>query len=98
MQLKVGHRIGMFSYGSGLASSLFSLRVGKPLNYLGSTLRLQERLDQRVVATPEEYTRALLSREQLKIGRTTGSREVFVPGTYYLDEILPSLERSYKIK
>ena len=50
-----GRRIGIFSYGSGLASSFFSMRVTGDVSTMVKTLNLQERLDARKVVTPETY-------------------------------------------
>lgn len=50
-----GKRIGVFSYGSGLASSLFSLKIVGNTETIAKTLNLQERLDARTVVAPEVY-------------------------------------------
>ena len=50
-----GKRIGVFSYGSGLASSLFSLRVKGPTDSIQKTLNLKERLLARRTVAPEVY-------------------------------------------
>jgi hydroxymethylglutaryl-CoA synthase len=50
-----GKRIGVFSYGSGLASSLFSLKVNGPTNTIQKTLNLKERLAARRTVAPEVY-------------------------------------------
>lgn len=50
-----GKRIGLFSYGSGLASSLFSLTVRGCTQQIAEKLNLTERLAARVVAPPEVY-------------------------------------------
>lgn len=51
----IGKRIGMFSYGSGLASSLFSLKVRGDLREMVERIDIMARLAGRHVATPEEY-------------------------------------------
>lgn len=48
-----GKRILMFSYGSGLAASMFSLKVSKPLVELQKKLNIEERLKQRIKISPE---------------------------------------------
>jgi hydroxymethylglutaryl-CoA synthase len=48
-------RIGMFSYGSGLASSLFSFTVKGSTENLAKQLDIQNRLDNRRVVAPEVY-------------------------------------------
>lgn len=50
-----GKRIGVFSYGSGLASSLFSLRVKGSTDGIQKTLNLKERLAARRTVAPEVY-------------------------------------------
>ena len=50
-----GKRIGVFSYGSGLASSLFSLRVAGSTEVFSKTLSLKERLAARSDVAPEAY-------------------------------------------
>ena len=50
-----GKRIGVFSYGSGLASSLFSLRVVGPTETISKTLNFKERLAARSTVAPEVY-------------------------------------------
>ena len=53
-QLK-GRRVGIFSYGSGLASSLFSLKVVGDVSEMAQKVHLQERLDARRTVAPEVY-------------------------------------------
>lgn len=48
-------RVGIFSYGSGLASSLFSLRVNGSTAELAKNLDIHNRLDSRRVVAPEVY-------------------------------------------
>jgi hydroxymethylglutaryl-CoA synthase len=50
-----GKRIGVFSYGSGLASSLFSLKIVGSTENIQKTLDLQERLAARRTVAPEVY-------------------------------------------
>jgi hydroxymethylglutaryl-CoA synthase len=50
-----GKRIGVFSYGSGLASSLFSLKVTGPIENIAKALNLKERLAARRTVAPEVY-------------------------------------------
>ena len=48
-------RLGIFSYGSGLASALFSLKVVGDTTEMAEKLNLQERLDARKMVAPEVY-------------------------------------------
>jgi hydroxymethylglutaryl-CoA synthase len=50
-----GKRVGIFSYGSGLASSLFSLKVVGDVSNMIEKLDLQTRLDARRVVEPQVY-------------------------------------------
>ena len=53
-QLK-GRRVGIFSYGSGLASSLFSFKVVGDVSEMTQKLDLQKRLDARRTVAPKVY-------------------------------------------
>lgn len=50
-----GKTIGVFSYGSGLASSLFSMKVVGDTSKFAEKLNLEERLAARNVVAPEVY-------------------------------------------
>lgn len=56
-----GKRIGIFSYGSGLASSLFSLKVVGSTEQMKEKLNLHERLEARRTLAPEEYDQVSVS-------------------------------------
>lgn len=53
----LGKRIGMFSYGSGLASTLFSFRVVGDVSALSKVLDMPARLEARTVVSPEDFER-----------------------------------------
>jgi hydroxymethylglutaryl-CoA synthase len=55
-----GKRIGVFSYGSGLASSLFSVRVNGSTEPFTEKLNLEERLGARNVVAPDVYDQVSL--------------------------------------
>jgi hypothetical protein len=55
----LGKRIGMFSYGSGLASSFFVVQVKRDPSELKRKLDLQARLDQMQVVPCEDFVAAL---------------------------------------
>lgn len=63
----VGKRIGMFSYGSGLASSMFSFQVTDKLELikkLSASLKdVQSRLEARRAVPPAEFTAILQAKE-----------------------------------
>lgn len=50
-----GKRIGLFSYGSGCASSMFSMKVVGDTTRLADAMDVEYRLQARKVATPENY-------------------------------------------
>jgi hydroxymethylglutaryl-CoA synthase len=53
-----GKKIGIFSYGSGLASSMFSMKVVGDTSEMAEKLDLQSRLDARRTVAPEVYDEA----------------------------------------
>lgn len=53
-----GRRVGIFSYGSGLASSFFSMQVVGDISPMVKQLNLHERLDARRTVPPETYDEA----------------------------------------
>lgn len=96
-----GKRIGMFSYGSGLAASMFSCVVKGDISYITDKLNFDHVLSSRKIATPEEYEAALALREaaHLKKGfKPTGSLENVGSGVYYLTEVDDRFHRSYAVK
>ena len=55
-----GKRVGIFSYGSGLASSFFSLQVKGDVSRIVEKLDLHRRLDARNTVAPEVYDEVCL--------------------------------------
>ncbi|KAI8252467.1 Hydroxymethylglutaryl-CoA synthase [Colletotrichum sp. SAR11_239] len=97
----VGKTIGMFSYGSGIASTLFALKVTGDLTELVQKIDIMDRLSQRKISTPEEYEEACALRLKAygaKSFEPTGSIENMAPGTYYLKEIDEAYRRAYAVK
>eukprot|EP00475_Leptophrys_vorax_P030191 TRINITY_DN4505_c0_g1_i1.p1 TRINITY_DN4505_c0_g1~~TRINITY_DN4505_c0_g1_i1.p1 ORF type:complete len:495 (-),score=139.04 TRINITY_DN4505_c0_g1_i1:108-1514(-) len=87
----VGNRILMFSYGSGLASSMFSIRVSSngddSLKRIAALLDVQNRFNDRIECTPETFAETMLQREELhKIDsfEPSGDLSTLFPGTFYL--------------
>lgn len=96
-----GKRLGVFSYGSGLASSLFSLRVVGDTSEMSEKLNLQERLDARRVVDPQVYDDMCMLREKAHLKKDfkpVGKVEDLLPGTYYLTEVDDMFRRKYDIK
>lgn len=51
----LGQRIGVFSYGGGLASSFYSLRVVGDVSSIAEKLNLKQQLEERFKVSPAEY-------------------------------------------
>ena len=85
-----GKRIAIFSYGSGLASSLFSLRIKGSTEDIRQKLDIHNRLEARRVVPPQVYDDMCNLREKAHLKKNyspEGSTEGLVPGTYYLTGI-----------
>ncbi|QLL34659.1 hypothetical protein HG536_0H00330 [Torulaspora globosa] len=96
-----GKRIGLFSYGSGLAASLFSCKVVGDLTKITDVLDLQNKLDSRKTESPEDYEKAIHLREEAHLKKDflpQGSIELLQSGTYYLEKIDDRFRRTYSIK
>ncbi|KAI9847161.1 MAG: 3-hydroxy-3-methylglutaryl coenzyme A synthase [Sclerophora amabilis] len=96
----IGKSVGMFSYGSGLASTLFSLKVVGDTSQIRSALNLRERLEARVVADPVSYDKAMWLRENAHLQSDYapyGETKNLPKGTYYLTGIDHKYQRSYAI-
>ena len=63
-----GNRICMFSYGSGLQASMYSLRVSGTSNKLSQLLEglseVSQRLNSRVKVDPTQFAESMLVREE----------------------------------
>lgn len=100
-----GNKIAVFSYGSGLCSSLYSITVSKDtqegsclakiiaaLSYVKSQLEARQRV------SPADYTKTLASREQnyhvVPFVPESNITNMF-PGTYYLTQVDEMYRRTY---
>lgn len=93
--------IGMFSYGSGMAASLYSFTVRDNLNDLIAGLKLDSWYSNRVVLTPGDYESYLQQRENIHLQKDyapVGTTEHIVPGSFYLHAIDSIFRREYKVK
>jgi len=54
----------MFSYGSGLASSLFTLKFGHEYSKISRLLNLSARMAARIKVSPTEYDQIMALREK----------------------------------
>ncbi|KAF2425233.1 erg13, 3-hydroxy-3-methylglutaryl-CoA (HMG-CoA) synthase [Tothia fuscella] len=96
-----GKKVGIFSYGSGLASSMFSLKVRGSTKEMAEKLALHDRLDARRVVPPQTYDDMCNLREHAHLKKSytpTGQVDTLFPGTYYLTNIDDMFRRAYEIK
>ncbi|KAK3072295.1 3-hydroxy-3-methylglutaryl coenzyme A synthase [Teratosphaeriaceae sp. CCFEE 6253] len=96
-----GKRVGIFSYGSGLASSMFSLRVRGSTEELKQKVDLHTRLESRRTVAPEVYDEMCNMRERAHLKKNykpEGETETKFPGTYYLTNIDDMFRRTYEVK
>lgn len=102
----MGKRVLFFSYGSGLASAMFSFTIsnnissGSPLNLLVTSLKdIPERLASRLQVEPEEFVKTLTAREiahnKNNYSPSCSENELF-PGTYYLTNVDEKFRRTYQ--
>ncbi|KAJ5819147.1 Hydroxymethylglutaryl-CoA synthase [Penicillium riverlandense] len=94
-------RIGVFSFGSGLASTMFSLRVVGDVQAIKQKIDLHTRLAERVRVSPEVYGEMCQLREkayQQKDYTPVGDIDTLVPGTYYLVQVDELFRRKYATK
>lgn len=101
-----GKRIALFSYGSGLASTMFSLKISdddgpdSPLSQLVSSLsNLKARLDSRKKVSPAVFAETMKLRQEThhKAPYTpVGSVDTLFPGTWYLTKVDDMHRRQYE--
>jgi len=97
-----GKRIGVFSYGSGLASSMYSIRVvdnGGLTGLIGNLKKGVDRLDERTCLAPEQFADVLDFRQKA-LHRApyvpVGDRGQLFPGTWFLSSIDEMHRRFYE--
>lgn len=97
-----GKRISIFSYGSGLASTLMSVKVVGDISNITKNLDLEHKLGAgRKQRTPEEYVHAIELREKAHLQKDfkpTGSTDDIASGVYYLVNINDKFQREYEVK
>ena len=96
-----GKRLGIFSYGSGLASSMFSMKVKGSTEEMRQKLDLHKRLDARRTVAPEVYDEMCNLRERAHLKKDykpIGNVETIAPETYYLTNIDDMFRREYEVK
>eukprot|EP01119_Soliformovum_irregulare_P010986 TRINITY_DN2719_c0_g1_i1.p1 TRINITY_DN2719_c0_g1~~TRINITY_DN2719_c0_g1_i1.p1 ORF type:complete len:468 (-),score=120.74 TRINITY_DN2719_c0_g1_i1:28-1431(-) len=92
-------RLFMFSYGSGLASTAFSLKVASSPAEIRQKSDILNRLALRTAVSPEQFSAAMLLREDThsKLNyRPVGEVKDLFKGTYYLDRIDEMKRRHYQ--
>ncbi|KAJ4354915.1 3-hydroxy-3-methylglutaryl coenzyme A synthase [Ascochyta clinopodiicola] len=100
-QTAQGKRVALFSYGSGLASSLFSFTIKGSYENIAKQLDIQSRLDARRVVAPEVYDSMCDLRKQAHLQKDytpKGETDGILPGTYYLTGVDSLFRRTYEIK
>ncbi|KAF2723091.1 hydroxymethylglutaryl-CoA synthase [Polychaeton citri CBS 116435] len=96
-----GKRVGVFSYGSGLASSMFSLKVRGSTEEIAAKINLHQRLDARRALSPVQYEEFCELRHKAHMKKSyspAGEVGTIVPGTYYLTHIDDMFRRFYEVK
>ncbi len=96
-----GKRGVLFSYGSGLAATMFSVRFEGSVERMRTRLDIPARLEQRRSVSAVEYTAALALREKthsLKDFTPSHPVEDLFPGTYYLKHVDSLKRRTYAQK
>lgn len=91
-------RILCFSYGSGFASTMFSLRVVGSVENIVKNIGLERKLAQRRHVTPEEYHKTMDLRESRVLQKDytpTDPINNLYPGTWYLVKVDKKGKREY---
>lgn len=100
----IGKRVGLFSYGSGLASSMFSIKIvdeerEKLLRLTSKLNEVYSLLEKRIKIAPKTFDETLELRERVCHAapyKPTGDVKHFFPGTYYLTDIDEMHRRKYE--
>ncbi|EDR01308.1 uncharacterized protein LACBIDRAFT_254737 [Laccaria bicolor S238N-H82] len=93
-----GKRVSLFSFGSGFASSFFTLHVKGDPSQISQKMNLLERLSSMRVVPPQEFIKALELREKNHnaVNYTPeGLVENIWPGAYYLESVDSKYRRKY---
>lgn len=100
-QLTVGKRVLLFSYGSGLSATLFSVTIKGEIKPIADAIQLQQHLSGRILSDPADYSKTMDLRATRHLEPSfvaTDPIEPLWPGTYYLTEIDSKMRRLYKRK
>jgi len=93
-----GKRALIFSYGSGLAASLFSVNVQGDLSTIAHTSAFEDRLKHRTKLSPAQFEATLSRREQVHSAApfAPAPQPNLFPGTYYLANVDDKYRRTYE--
>lgn len=98
-----GRNVALFSYGSGLASSFYSVSISDNVSHVRTVTdklaHLKPMLEQRQKVSPEEFTELMATREHNNHAAPyvpSGRTDVLFPGTYYLKSIDDKHRRVYE--
>jgi len=96
----IGKRVVLYSYGSGMAASMFSVIVKGSIQFMKQKQKIAKRLGQRQFYEPGEFNKSLVIREKHLLSCSyvpEGSLNLF-PGTFYLEKVDDKYRRYYKRK
>jgi hydroxymethylglutaryl-CoA synthase len=94
----LGKRVSLFSFGSGCASSFWTLKVKGDTSEIREKMDLVDRLASMKVVPPQEFVDALLLREKNHNAASytpEGSVDNIWPGAYYLESVDSKYRRKY---
>ncbi|XP_024377715.1 hydroxymethylglutaryl-CoA synthase [Physcomitrium patens] len=96
-----GERILMFSYGSGLAASLFSCKFtgGQKLSEIAEKMDIVAKLDSRIAVTPKEFVETMHlmeTRYGAKDYTPISSKSTLRPSTFYITQVDALYRRTYE--
>lgn len=100
-----GHKIALFSYGSGMASSFYTIKISENYDESSALFKfsqvladVQTRLDSRQKVDPEEFVKTLTLREKAIDSAPfvpQGNVKGMFPGTWFLTNIDEMHRRTY---
>ncbi|KAI3792504.1 hypothetical protein L2E82_06386 [Cichorium intybus] len=101
-----GNRVMMFSYGSGLSATMFSLHLSEgkgafSLSNIAKVMNVDEKLKRRIELPPLEFVELMKVMEHRYGGKdfvTSKDTSLLAPGTYYLTEVDSKYRRFYAKK
>lgn len=106
VQELAGNKVGLFSYGSGLASTMFSISISEDCSENSSLYKLVSKLayvkpmmTQRTKISPDKFTAMLALREKVCHAapyKPIGDIDILFPGTFYLENIDEMHRRTYR--